>query len=463
MPKFILLNLDPTHPLSTPSLDDLITYLQAFFNAEIRTAEVPRTPIAPEVPSGWEALRERTHCPLQSRPGRSDRDLQQICAPDLLYCMRLARENPAHYGVQVEDCVCLLGLTNSEFYQSGVGLRPDEPASAEKTRDIFVGSAKQGVGACSFAHLDEHPDSAVAHRQLRRKLCTIVSTSILSLIGLRTCPSHTCAAYFKPIQLGKTPLGLCFQCEEKLIRFSIPEMNTENLIRMAAERYSNIAGVLKYFSQKTDRIKLGYRKYKEYEEEVDWLQLAEEIIRETERDRFCFVGTEGPQRRRRSLLACLREAHERQPARMLHRTLSEPFFKKTCLVDMTQSAPFRHESGTLENWSCAVVNRKHVSGGHYVEMGGSLRAKTVSCFVDSGLNASLIQTDRDQVLFAKSHQSKHSSLHQATAAAGDGGRAGGERTKHRCALTSPTVEKLQRRRRFASSLMYTVKDPSRTV
>jgi len=335
--------------------------------------------------------------------------------------------------------------------------------SRRQRQDVFVGSAKHGVGACTFAHLQEHEDSAVAHRQRLRKLCTIVVNSILSLIKLRTCPSHQCIAYFKPMQLNKTPLAMCFHCEEKLVRWALPDGNTAYLIRLAAQRYANLARTLQGFSQKTDRIKLGYRRYKEFEEEIDWLQMAEEILSEIERERFCFVGTAGPQRRRRSLLVCLREAHERQPARMLHRTMSEPFFKKTCLMDMTQSAPFRHDSGTLENWSCAVINRKHVSGGHYVELGGSLRAKTISSFTESGLNASLIPTDAGQALMVK-NMGKFSSLNAARAAtppsrgATPEGTAGGGRMAQRGAITTPVAEKHQRRRRYATSLNYTIKN-----
>lgn len=455
---FVLLNLDPINPLSHTTLQDVRSYLQAFFCVEIKIAEVPRTPIAPEVPSGWEALRERTHHPVQSRPGRTASDKQQICAPHLLTCLRLARENPTKYGVEVEDCECILGLTKSEFYESGAGLLPDEPAPADRTQDVFVGSTKHGVGACTFAHLEQHENRIVAQRRLLRQLCTLVSNSILALLGLRTCPSHMCVAYFKPMQLGKTPMGLCFRCEEKLIQkveSTQGPQRLQTLIRLAATRYANLGEALNKFSHKTEKVKLGYRRYKEFEEQIDWLQMAEEILQETERERFFFQSTEGPQRRRRCLLNCLREAHERQPMPMLHRTLSEPFFKKTCLVDMSQSAPFRHESGPLDQWCSAVINRKHTSGGFYVELGGSLRSKTVSCFVESGLNASMLPQGPDiaRAMLAKS-MTKTMSL-QTAAAATTGGT---ERMAPRKALTTSTVpDKMQKRRRNAMSLNYTVK------
>merc|ERR1712205_63202 len=65
--------------------------------------------------------------------------------------------------------------------------------------------------------------------------------------------------------------------------------------------------------------------------------------------------------------------------------------RATCQVDMSMSSPYRHESGDLSRWCCAVTNKKHTAGGKYMERGGSLSAKTLATFVDAGLNASLIR------------------------------------------------------------------------
>merc|ERR1711957_420572 len=47
----------------------------------------------------------------------------------------------------------------------------------------------------------------------------------------------------------------------------------------------------------------------------------------------------------------------------------------------------------MDRWATTVVNAKHHSGGHYAELGGSLRGKQIASFVDTGLNATLIRRD----------------------------------------------------------------------
>merc|ERR1712170_266157 len=62
---------------------------------------------------------------------------------------------------------------------------------------------------------------------------------------------------------------------------------------------------------------------------------------------------------------------------------------------MAQAAPHRQDCGDLCKWTTVVWNRKHQSGGHYAETGGSLRPKTLGLFVESGLNAALLQKATD--------------------------------------------------------------------
>lgn len=194
----------------------------------------------------------------------------------------------------------------------------------------------------------------------------------------------------KPFAMDVTPLQMCFECEEKLVKKLYPGPCAE-LLQSASARYSKLANVLEEVSGRLRLVQLGHRRFKEFEEEIDWMQMAQEILTEAASERHCFTGTEGPRNRRRSLHACLREVHERQPGRMLHRIMSEPLVKRTCLVDMTKSAPHRHESGEMHNWTQLNWNKSHKSGGHYLETGGSLRPKTIAAFPESGLNASLVQ------------------------------------------------------------------------
>lgn len=398
--RFILLNLDPVIPIQRTALEELCSYVRAYFNAELKVVDVPVTPIAPEVPPGWEALKERCQATLQSKPGREGAVApSQLLASQLLNCLYLVHQDPERYGVDCQDSECVLGVTLNEFYHDPSGLRPDEPVPEEGTKDFFIASVAKRVGAISLAQLEfvQAPrpfttkfDLSKGSTKFPRNLFKLVTNSLLKLLGLRNCASHRCCAYMKPFSPTVTPLHLCYSCEEALLK-KTHSGDTSTLLKAAGNRYSDIRKVLEDVNARMKPVLMGHRRFVEFEEECDWLLLAEEILTEISSERFRFGGTEGPQCRRRSVGVCLREVHERQPPRMLHRIHSEPLLKRTCLLDMQKSAPHRHESGEMHKWTTLVWNRKHTSGGHYAETGGSLKPKTVGMFMESGLNASLVQ------------------------------------------------------------------------
>lgn len=140
-------------------------------------------------------------------------------------------------------------------------------------------------------------------------------------------------------------------------------------------------------------LKIGYRVYHEFEEECDWLRQAEVILQECAHENCSHVGASSKVTlQRRSLLNGLRQAHERQPpSHVSQRTYSEPLLKRSCQVDMTATAPYRHGWGDLHNWTTHNINRCHATGGLYVELGGSMKPKTIGSFVDAGLNATLLR------------------------------------------------------------------------
>jgi len=394
---FVLLNLDPVMPLDRTVLGELCAYVEAFFGRELKVVDVLVTPTAPECPSGWEALKERCNQGVQSKPGRDGSVApRQLMSSDLLSCIRLVQDNPNYYGVETDDAEWILGITLNEFYHDPYGLRPEEPCPEDRTKDFFI--RKDRAGVCSMSQLEFHNPvlqftSSLARscsHKLPRQIFKPVTNSFLSLLGLRNSDSHQCCAYRRPFQLDVTPLQLSIDCEEALLKKLYPG-TTDELITSAAERYNKIRLVLTDVSDRLKLVPIGHRKYREFEEEIDWMQIAEETLTEIRSERFRFTGTEGPQNRRRSFHVCLLQVHERQCGRTLHRTMSEPLIKRTCLLDMTKSAPYRHESGDLHKWTNAVWNKQHRSGGHYVETGGTLRPKTIGTFVASGLNASLVQ------------------------------------------------------------------------
>lgn len=394
---FVLLTLDPLMSINRTVLQELCAYVKAFFGRELKIVDVPVTPIAPDCPPGWEALKERCQTCLQSKPGRDGAVApRQLLSSQLLHCLQLVQEDPGRYGIDTDGAEWVLGITLNEFYHDPSGLRPDEPVPEERTKDFFI--RKNRVGVCSVAQLEfcgpapqftSSLNPRAGSQRLPRQIFELVTNSLLALLGLRTCSSHQCCAYMKPFALNVTPLQMCFNCEEMLLKKLYPG-STDALVKSALARYSEIAEVLTNVSDRLPLARLGKRRYKSFEEEIDWMQIAVEVLNEISAERFCFTGTEGPQNRRRSLRVCLREVHERQSGRTLHRMHSEPLVKRTCLLDMMKSAPFRHESGELNKWTTLKWNKAHTWGGHYVESGGSLRPKTLGTFVESGLNASLV-------------------------------------------------------------------------
>jgi len=234
-------------------------------------------------------------------------------------------------------------------------------------------------------------ESGPGRRKFVRHLLTLVSHAFLELMQLRSCQSRQCLAYLRPFTPEMTSMNLCCECEDTLLRTAAPRGNAwVDLVMAAADRYKELADTLHELGTRLHPIKLSRRGYVEFEEDCDWLHVAEEILRESAAERKSGLSKNTPgAMRRRSLLNCLRCAHEGQPHRTLKRTFTQPLLRRTCLMDMTQSAPYRHESGDLCKWSTAVMNRKHQAGGHYVELGGSLQRKKIGGFVDSGLNASL--------------------------------------------------------------------------
>merc|ERR1719499_2502344 len=103
------------------------------------------------------------------------------------------------------------------------------------------------------------------------------------------------------------------------------------------------------------------------------MKTAQDIFVKCASERREPVSTFSTASRRRSFANCLRQAHEGQPPKSLNRTFGRPMLTRTCLTDLSLSAPFRHSHGELGRWTMSVCNKKHTAGGHYVEHGGSLR------------------------------------------------------------------------------------------
>lgn len=145
------------------------------------------------------------------------------------------------------------------------------------------------------------------------------------------------------------------------------------------------AGVLAY----------GHRRHSEFEQEIDWLRAAAYHFEGmcNERKEFALRSTGTVVRRKRSVSNLITSMHKNAPPQTLTRTLSVPDIKRHCLLDMT--TPAIRDSVAIgpwkgQGWPDKVVNAKHSTGGHYVELGGSLNPKSVGGF-SLGLNSSTLK------------------------------------------------------------------------
>jgi hypothetical protein len=422
----VLLLLDENCPLDEELRENLAYYLRVFFRAEVRYEEVPPTPVTR---AGWESLRERMGGKIKVRPGRPGDDApHQLFWPQLVTCLEwMSKHSMDVHGANTDDADLVLGLTENEFYCEDAGLYPGQPAPEESTRKCFVRSRSLPIGVCSLTRLGNR---AVGHgfRQFFRMLLKFINNSVLNLMGLQTCQSLKCSGYIRPVEVKDMSLLLCSRCEERLLGNRSAEVqerafggfpilaNVRELPTLQA-RYDD--AILRYaelhqFLSKTQRpaagtsvvshskgvqaakhmgLKVGFRHYHEFEEECDWLRQAEAILRECSLESCTHVGAASKLSiKKRSLLNGLKQAHERQPPPSVsQRTFSEPLLKRTCLVDMTATAPYRHGYGDLHAWTTANINRNHTTGGLFIELGGSMKPKTIATFVDAGLNATLLR------------------------------------------------------------------------
>lgn len=391
-----LLLLDSEGTLEEGTQADLIKYIEAFFCIEVRVVEVPAWPTAPK---GWKALVERIEHPLRSRqPRPGSPALGQLSSTDLLACLRrlrlgaAARDDGKHHGVEIDDAECIVGITNCEFFHSTAGLRPEDSVPEESTRERVASHVRDRVAACSVLGLDAFNKSGSDSRARFKHLLGLLSHTLLTILGLRTSQDQRCLCYHRCYDPERTEFCLSAAGDEALLRRVRPSASRNELVELAQKRYQDLAEVLDSFGSKMDPVKLCRRVYLHFEEERDWYRVAAEMMLDVSQERKGALS-EGQMKRQRSLTNCLAQCHEGQPPRTLRRTFVQPLLKRTCMVDMTLSAPYRHESGEMGKWLSAVINRQHKPGGVYAEFGGSLRPKRVGSYVDCGLNASFTRKE----------------------------------------------------------------------
>lgn len=404
----VLMSLDVERPLDPVSHLALQQYVKAFFQMELVEVVIPETLTSG---AGLKALAERTALPMKTRPSRRDmRHMsdRQIFVPELFSCLqKFRREHPKSCNA-LDEAVCVLCVTKSELFTDDEGYPPGMSMPIEETVPMAVSSSTKQIGVFSLAHINYTMSMGRPERSFLRRLFNVVTHEVVKMLGLKGCKSNQCIAYSKPFVLEETPFWLCDSCDYHLI-LSLSSAPHSELVNLAAKRYKDLADCLHRLSRRLEKVRIGFRYFTEFEKDIDWLRLAEEHVTKGSQDKHTFIDMRGNLTTKlRSLQQLIWDAHHKQGHRTIHRILSEPSIRKTCLVDMAASGPFRHESGDVGTWTKLIVNRRHTSGGKYVELGGSTfysgNPKKIGCFADAGLNASMIKraaTEEEDLLSRK--------------------------------------------------------------
>eukprot|EP00392_Amoebophrya_sp_AT5.2_P004598 g4606.t1 len=404
---FLLNILDESTPFSETTLALLKEYVLAFFGIPIRTVQTPKTPVSP--------------------PGISH----------LFECLREQRQNGGGIGPFPESSG-VLAVYSGEFFENDYELLPKDPAPEERVFKYGVCSMP-GISILSLAHMtpalfDKHecnlrrpsiatpPDCLPVRHQYRkylRRLLKAVTHYLLRLLKFEGCQDQRCLAYRQPFTPDTHTLFLCCECDIKFCRRmaarkecrffriqvdengdshgEVPPEGTsdEELARLFAEqRYERLQKVLKECNRHLIPVQYEYRKHSEFERELEWLHYALKVFRAKNPERHEFYDKHGKDRvKRRTLDTLLHTVFNDTPKiEVLHRTLEEPFLKYRSLADMKELGPHQTPVAADDEGYCRVYyNRRHSTGGNYVEMGGTLKGKHIGNFPGIGINAEVMK------------------------------------------------------------------------
>lgn len=219
----------------------------------------------------------------------------------------------------------------------------------------------------------------------------------MRLLGFKKCNLHRCLCYKQPFDPETWSLLLCPTCEAALAVWIGGEEGAEQAER---DRFDKLDNALQQANALVGQgiLAYGHRRHDEFEKEIDWLRAAAHNFDQlrSERKNFVLRSTGKRVTRKRSVQNLISTTHRIGPTQTLTKTLSAPDLKRSCLLDMQtptirDSAPLGPYKG--HGWPDKVINALHSTGGHYVQLGGSLNAKTIGCF-SLGLNSCTLKKMR---------------------------------------------------------------------
>lgn len=397
-------------------------------------------------------MAEKTNRPLKQRVQRLEKHKAKSTRISHLFeCLREQKESGGGIG-PFPKCVGVLGITSGELFEDDTELMPWDPAPEERVFKYGVYQAKMNISILSLCHL--MPDHYQAHtcnlkrpanddmefpkqhryRVYLRNLLKAVSHFLMKLMGYEGCENQRCLLYRQPFQPHWHQF-LCSECDVKFCESM--NRNKRNFIRwyrqdasspvtidlggdgrsatnvtaipptpssssfdhffFAEKRYQELQKALKICDKKLVGLQYKYRHHTEFERELEWLHYALKLFASKNQERHDFQTKTGSYKiKRRSLERLLTRVHEEEPSiEVLHRTLEQPFLTIRCLTDMTERGPYQTPV-PLDNmgYAEAYFNRRHSTGGTYLEVAGGLQPKTVGNFPKIGLNAQIMMNEK---------------------------------------------------------------------
>lgn len=415
MGRGIILNLlDATpspHPFSQDHLNLLRDYVRAFFGEELIVVQTPKTHVSPPGALAMsEKVRRILHVRRTGKKGKKDSIGYSI--PDLFECLKVQRDKGCgSESIGPFDCLAVLAVTSDELYHDDKDLKPGKMLPRELLTPYSYSCPKLKIGVCTTANLrppmyrpttnlNRFADNTGVvktelDRVLLRNLFKLITHEICRMLEMKKCDLHRCLCYKQPFKGDTWGIFLCANCDSELIVL-MAKKEKRDMEQLALKRLVDLTKVFQDAQASIGApLRFGHRDHGEFEKEIDWLYHAAHnlSIKLTERKHFTLRSTGAPVTRKRSIGNIIRTVHREAPKLEYTRTLSLPDLKRHCLLDMTlpvmrDVAPLGSWKG--EGWPDKVINAHHSTGGHYVELGGSLRPKDGGGFW-FGINSSILK------------------------------------------------------------------------
>eukprot|EP00397_Hematodinium_sp_SG-2012_P026611 GEMP01027896.1.p1 GENE.GEMP01027896.1~~GEMP01027896.1.p1 ORF type:complete len:422 (+),score=94.47 GEMP01027896.1:176-1441(+) len=407
---FLLNLLDPAPspwPLQQGHMDLLLQYVEAFFNRPLTVVQTPKTHVSP---AGASALREKVNRPLRiRRTTRKDHIAYNIS--DMIECLAVQRaKGGGKDSIGPFDCIAVLALTSQSFFHHDGGLAPKKALPNDLLTKYSYSDPKLKVGVCTVANLrppvyrpttnlnrfadDKGVVKTQLDRILLRRLLMLIPHELCRMLGMKKCNHRRCLCYKQPFNPETWSLLLCPQCEGDLAIWIGGERGAEEAARNRLQQLEK-ALVAAEEAIGPEILAFGHRRHGEFEKEIDWHRGAYHDFeaRCAERKQYTLRSTGEVVRKKRGVRNLIAAVHSNAPSQTLTRTLSLPDLKRHCLLDMTtpeirDAAPLGPWRG--QGWPDKVMNAKHSTGGHHVELGGSLNPKNIGGF-SLGLNSSTLK------------------------------------------------------------------------